>query len=330
MTPIPEAGPHPIPLASPMGPTSVPMYTTAPSPTLTYGLASVPPPLSGASSGVSSGQTSHRPLSASSNRAAGNRAQVNSGAGSRKWPSIGRDEGRSWISQQWNSYNAAAAHAEMNASVIMEVSRAYKDATLAYFYGYYSEDEFSQRLEDIKDFKTEQCYINQQIIELLYEVDTSDPHYNIDFSILSLAKILEYNGYVPGVVRLRGAGPKHSIKPQRSVQKPHRGGAYNVNAGPALINKLSQLRNAPGEACRIKMLPDGRIRYYMLEKPADYPGRTRGSYNVIEWNPKTSQVRRWYESCDHAGRTNRVHPKIINGQEVNSPHYPPTAKELGL
>ena len=33
---------------------------------------------------------------------------------------------------------------------------------------------------------------------------------------------------------------------------------------------------------------------------------------------------------DHSGCVNRVHPKQINGQDVIFPHYPLTAKELGL
>jgi hypothetical protein len=35
------------------------------------------------------------------------------------------------------------------------------------------------------------------------------------------------------------------------------------------------------------------------------------------------------ESYNQAGNVNRVHPKMINGQQVHSQHYPPTAKELG-
>lgn len=38
--------------------------------------------------------------------------------------------------------------------------------------------------------------------------------------------------------------------------------------------------------------------------------------------------RQWMESYNHEGKVNRVHPKSINGQPVNSIHYPPTQKEL--
>jgi hypothetical protein len=37
----------------------------------------------------------------------------------------------------------------------------------------------------------------------------------------------------------------------------------------------------------------------------------------------------WWESYDQAGNVTRVHLKMINGQQVDAPHYPPTGKELG-
>ena len=42
----------------------------------------------------------------------------------------------------------------------------------------------------------------------------------------------------------------------------------------------------------------------------------------------SGRVRQWMESYDHSGKVNRVHPKNINGQSINSLHYPPTFKEL--
>lgn len=45
-------------------------------------------------------------------------------------------------------------------------------------------------------------------------------------------------------------------------------------------------------------------------------------------NPMTGRVRGWNECYDHFGNINRVHPKNLNGQELISPHYPPTGKEL--
>lgn len=107
-------------------------------------------------------------------------------------------------------------------------------------------------------------------------------------------------------------------------------GAESVNAAAALRSKLSALENAQKTAVTTRTLPDGRIRYYGGETPASKPGPTRGAAYVTEWNPNTGQVRAWMESYNQAGEVTRVHPKMINGQSVNSPHYPPTGRELGL
>lgn len=89
------------------------------------------------------------------------------------------------------------------------------------------------------------------------------------------------------------------------------------------------LEGAQATAVRVRVLPDGRIRYYEAERAATKPGPSRGSSYVTEWNPSTGSVRSWNEVYDQAGSVNRVHPKMINGQTVNSQHYPPTARELG-
>jgi hypothetical protein len=107
-------------------------------------------------------------------------------------------------------------------------------------------------------------------------------------------------------------------------------GAENVNAAAALRNKLSQLEGAQQSSVNIRTLSDGRIRCYDLERAASTSGPTRGRSYVTEFNPRTGQVRTWMECYDQAGKVNRVHPKQINGQELISSHYPPTAKELGL
>ncbi len=77
------------------------------------------------------------------------------------------------------------------------------------------------------------------------------------------------------------------------------------------------------------MFPDGRVRYYFKEVPARTGGPTQGTSYVTEHNPVTGQSRSWMESYGKDGSVNRVHPKTINGETVESNHYPPTAKELG-
>ncbi len=44
---------------------------------------------------------------------------------------------------------------------------------------------------------------------------------------------------------------------------------------------------------------------------------------------KTYKTGEGIKCYDHSGVINRVH-KQINGQDLISPHYPPTAKELGI
>lgn len=105
-------------------------------------------------------------------------------------------------------------------------------------------------------------------------------------------------------------------------------GAENVNASISLNRKLSQLEDFPKTAAKIRPMLDGKIRYYRLEKPAKKLGPTRGGCNVLELNPKTGNVREWYECHDHSGNVNRVHIKSINGQIVRSQHYPPIGVEL--
>lgn len=106
-------------------------------------------------------------------------------------------------------------------------------------------------------------------------------------------------------------------------------GASSVNAADALRAKLSALQNAQKGAATTRTLPDGRIRYYGPERAATMPGPTRGASFVTEWDPKTGTVRQWMESYDHAGNVVRVHPKMLNGQELIGPHFPPTGKDLG-
>ncbi|HRH77659.1 MAG TPA: RHS repeat-associated core domain-containing protein, partial [Cellvibrionaceae bacterium] len=107
-------------------------------------------------------------------------------------------------------------------------------------------------------------------------------------------------------------------------------GAESVNAQSALRAKLSGLEKAQQNAASTRQLSDGRVRYYSKEVPARTEGPTRGASFVTEHNPKSGTVRQWMESYDQAGAVNRVHPKSINGQTVESQHFPPTARELGL
>lgn len=92
--------------------------------------------------------------------------------------------------------------------------------------------------------------------------------------------------------------------------------------------KLRALEGAQQSAARVRTLPDGRVRYYGPERAAATPGPTRAAALVTEHNPTTGQVRQWYGSYDATGNVVRVHPKLIDGQVLDAPHFPPTGAEV--
>lgn len=93
---------------------------------------------------------------------------------------------------------------------------------------------------------------------------------------------------------------------------------------------MSAIEHAPDKAVKIEYLSNGAIRYYRQESPSQFPGQTRGAAYVMEYNPFTGSVRSWLESYNHFGDVTRVHIKMSNGQIIDSPHFPPTGKELNL
>lgn len=103
--------------------------------------------------------------------------------------------------------------------------------------------------------------------------------------------------------------------------------ATSPNAANALTRKYKALEGAQTGSVRAETLSDGRIKYYDLETPSAKPGPTRGSAYVTEYNPKTGDVYSYMESYDQLGNVNRIHPKMYNGQTLQSPHFPPTLKD---
>jgi len=93
---------------------------------------------------------------------------------------------------------------------------------------------------------------------------------------------------------------------------------------------MSALQKAQKIAAKIEELPDGRIRYYAGERLATKPGPTKSSSYVTEHNTNTGQIRSWIENYNHDGSVNRVHPKMLDGQDLIGQHYPPTKSELEL
>ncbi|MCX5923414.1 MAG: hypothetical protein NTU89_02500 [Candidatus Dependentiae bacterium] len=95
-----------------------------------------------------------------------------------------------------------------------------------------------------------------------------------------------------------------------------------------LEKNLKIAESASVKAKRTEVLLDGRVRYYRAEAASSTPGPTRGSSYVTEYDPNNGVIRGWYESYDHAGKINRVHPKMIDSKNIDSLHYPHTGKEL--
>ncbi len=273
----------------------------------------------------------HREVRNATSRATGRHRELShSGASSRKWNGSRHDESN-FVSRAMNRFNALNAHAEMNAAVMIQKNAMCKNALLGRVYGY--DIDLDQAFQNARDYETEQCFINEKIIETVFEVDTTDLYYKFECSALCAIKVAEGYGYVPGLkggLVVKGLPGKPSIRPQRSARTPHKGGAYNINASKALRNKLSEMQKTGNQPCRIRILPDGRVRYFFLEIPSATPGSTRGRSYVIEVDFSTGRMRAWMECYNHKGKVNRVHPKQQNGQEVISPHFPPTAKELSL
>lgn len=95
----------------------------------------------------------------------------------------------------------------------------------------------------------------------------------------------------------------------------------------ATDKQVSALKDAKRLAEKTRELSDGRVRYYEKERPSDTFGPTRGSSKVTEHDPTSNRLRIWMECYDHFGKVNRVHPKMINGKEITSQHYPATYKD---
>ena len=121
--------------------------------------------------------------------------------------------------------------------------------------------------------------------------------------------------------------PLDAIKIRNPVV-PKQTTASSVNAQAAIKKKMRALEKAQMTSVKTDNLSDGRIRYYAKERSSTNPGPTRGSAYVTEYNPSTGQIRSWIENYTHDGSVNRVHPKMLNGQDLIAQHYPPTKIEL--
>lgn len=116
-----------------------------------------------------------------------------------------------------------------------------------------------------------------------------------------------------------------TVKNQNFIRKPNAPPAVDTRC--MLEKNLEIVEEISKEAVRTRCLPDGRIRYYKKETLSSTLGETRSFSYVLEYDPIKGIIRGWYEGYTHAGKVNRVHPKMINGKDIVSLHYPHTEKE---
>jgi len=145
-------------------------------------------------------------------------------------------------------------------------------------------------------------------------------------------------GGAPGTPRAAVRGRIQSAEPPRgdpSLRSSATEGAstgpdnaFSANAAAALRSKLGALQDAQSSADSVRYLQDDRVRYYGFFVPARNLGATQGAAYVTEWNIVTNDVRAWMESYDWTGEVNRIHLKMLNGEQVFVDHFPPTASEM--
>ncbi len=252
-----------------------------------YGLADVPGPATG-SSGTASGGTNSGPSSAPSRPAQGS----SSGATCQKWDFGAREENNYTLANIWNCAKAVEAHAELNAAVIINRNTMQKNAVIRWAKGY--DIDLSQALEDAKDFGTEALYVNEKIIETVFDIDVTDPYYELACKIYTSVKVLEGYGYVPGggpkaSFGLRGSPGKvfphprimkpsyqtrqiwSSTKVKTSVQNAYRHWRKHARDFPEIINAKQYIEraksfiNSPPKGTLRKIRENGEIVLYHPE-----------------------------------------------------------------
>lgn len=93
-------------------------------------------------------------------------------------------------------------------------------------------------------------------------------------------------------------------------------------------NKLSALTKAQNVSEKVETNSSGVTRYYRKFRMARATGPSAGSRFVTVYDPKTGDLMEWNEVYDKSGAVNRINLKSINGIQINSPHFPPTLKDI--
>jgi hypothetical protein len=103
----------------------------------------------------------------------------------------------------------------------------------------------------------------------------------------------------------------------------------NVIVLPKNREALEELKKAQRKSVRQETLTDGKIVFYMHERPAINPDQTIsvGHTYITKYDPKTGEVISWDEGHNSSGKVTRFRPKMVNSVHVTVPHYPPVYRD---
>jgi MOSC domain-containing protein YiiM len=92
--------------------------------------------------------------------------------------------------------------------------------------------------------------------------------------------------------------------------------ASSAKQGADLDKHLKQ-RQKYGKS-HVRVLENGKIRYYDHINPATKPGDMVGSRRVREWNPKKDKKRTWFETIDQNNKVRQIREQV---PEKTKTHY---------
>ena len=137
---------------------------------------------------------------------------------------------------------------------------------------------------------------------------------------------------VDTIVKGSSSSPHHlSVTPKNKRKRANKYALVNnVIVLPKNGEALEELKKAQRKSVRQETLPDGRIVFYMHERPARNPDKTIsvGHTYITKYDPKTGEVISWDEGHDSSGKVTRFRPKMVNSMHVTVPHYPPVYTDL--
>ena len=110
---------------------------------------------------------------------------------------------------------------------------------------------------------------------------------------------------------------------------------FSLKKESRLNNARNPLAPKKSRTHEYKTTADGKEFYYMeLDDSKEYekivkikPDAVKACRFVTEYDKKTESLLTWYECYDNKGNIKSRHPKMINGEDIYSLHYPLTKRE---